>query len=61
MTDKKTIELIEGISKKVVDLQIEQGQQGVKVNIIMWIMGAILVAGLPALGFLLAYWIENNK
>jgi len=61
VTDKKTIELIEGISKKVVDLQIEQGQQGVKVNIIMWIMGAILVAGLPALGFLLAYWIENNK
>ena len=60
MTDKKTIELIEGISKKVVDLQIEQGQQGVKVNIIMWIMGAILIAGLPALGFLLAFWIEHK-
>lgn len=60
MTDKKTIEVIESISEKVNDLKVEQGKQSVKINIVMWVMGAILVAGLPGLGFLLAFWIENK-
>lgn len=60
MTDKKTISVIESISEKVNELKVEQGKQSVKINIMMWVMGAILVAGLPGIGFLLAFWIEHR-
>lgn len=61
MTDKKTISVIETISEKVNDLKVEQGKLAVKINIVMWVLGAILVAGLPGVGFLIAYWIQNQK
>lgn len=60
-TDKKTIQLIEGIAEKVNELQISNAINSVKINLVMWILGAILIAILPAFGFLIAFWVQNKK
>lgn len=60
MTDKKTIELIEGIMMKINDLQIENAKNSLMIRFVLWIMGAILFAILPAFGFLIAFWVNNK-
>lgn len=60
MTDKKTIELIQGIASKVGELQISDARNSLKINFVIWIMAAILLAILPAFGFLIAFWVQNN-
>lgn len=60
MTDKKTIELIESMSKKIDELQADNIRNSLKVTFVLWIMGAILLAVLPAFGFLIAFWVQNG-
>lgn len=60
MTDKKTIELIQNIASKVNELQLDNARNSLKINFVIWIMGAILLAILPAFGFLIAFWVQNN-
>jgi hypothetical protein len=61
MTDKKTIELIEGIADKVNELQLDNARNSLKINAVIWIMGAILLVVLPGIGFLIAFWVQNTK
>lgn len=60
MTDKKTIELIEGIAEKVNMLQLDNAKNSIKVNFVIWIMGAILLVLLPGIGFLIAFWVQHS-
>lgn len=60
MTDKKTIELIEAMSRKVDLLQADNIRNSLKITFVLWIMGAILLAILPAFGFLIAFWVESS-
>lgn len=60
MTDKKTIELIESMSKKIDELQADNIRNSLKVTFVLWIMGAILMAVLPAFGFLIAFWVQHG-
>lgn len=60
MTDKKTIELIESMSKKIDELQADNIRNSLKVTFVLWIMGAILLTVLPAFGFLIAFWVQNG-
>lgn len=61
MTDKKTIQLIEDIAKKVNELQVDNVKNSLKINFVIWIMGAILLAILPAFGFLIAFWVQHGN
>jgi hypothetical protein len=60
VTDKKTIELIERMASKFELVQIETAKNTLLIRILLWIMGAILVAILPAFGFLIAFWVQNG-
>lgn len=60
MTDKKTIGLIEDIAEKVQELKLNDARNSLKINFVLWIMGALLLAILPAFGFLIAFWVQNN-
>lgn len=60
MTDKKTIELIEGIAQQVSNLAISDARNSLKINFVIWIMGAILLVVLPGIGFLIAFWVQHN-
>jgi hypothetical protein len=60
MTDKQTIAIIEKLSDKVGELQVSFAQLRTQMNMVLWIMGAILMAILPAMGFLIAFWINNG-
>jgi hypothetical protein len=61
VTDKKTIEIIEKLSDKVSELQVTSAKNSLLMNIILWVMGAILVAILPAFGFLIAHWVNSKN
>jgi hypothetical protein len=60
MTDKKTISLIETINGKVEGVVVEQARHKLMLQFILWIMGAILLALLPAFGFLIAFWVRHG-
>jgi len=60
MTDKKTIDLIQGIANKVSELQLSDARNSLKINFVVWILGAILITILPAFGFLIAFWVQHN-
>jgi hypothetical protein len=60
VTDKKTISLIETINGKMENVVVEQARHKLMLQFILWIMGAILLALLPAFGFLIAFWIEHG-
>jgi hypothetical protein len=60
VTDKQTIAIIEKLSDKVGELQVSFAQLRTQMNMVLWIMGAILMAILPAMGFLIAFWINNG-
>lgn len=61
VTDKKTIQLIEGIAEKVAKLTVDNATNSLKINAVIWILGAILMVLLPAFGFLIAFWVQNAK
>jgi len=58
--DKKTVDLIQTIATKVNDLQIDNAKNSLKINFVLWILGALLLAVLPAFGFLIAFWVQNS-
>jgi hypothetical protein len=60
VTDKKTIELIQDIASKVSELQLSDARNSLKINFVVWILGAILLTILPAFGFLIAFWVQHN-
>lgn len=59
--DKKTIDLIQNIATKVNDLQVDNAKNSLKINFVLWILGALLLAVLPAFGFLIAFWVQNSN
>lgn len=60
MTDKKTISLIETINGKVENVVVEQARHKLMLQFLLWIMGAILLALLPAFGFLISFWVQHG-
>lgn len=60
VTDKKTISLIEKMNGKLENVVIEQARQKLMLQLIIWIMGAVLLAILPAFGFLIAFWVQHG-
>lgn len=61
MTDKKTLELIERMAAKIESLQIESAKNTLLIKIVIGVVSAILLAILPAFGFLIAFWVEHGK
>jgi len=61
MTDKATVRLLEDLAKSVDVLKIDNAKNSLKISLVIWIMGAILLAILPAFGFLIAFWVQNGK
>lgn len=45
---------------KMENVIIEQARQKLMLQFIIWIMGAVLLAILPAFGFLIAFWVQHG-
>lgn len=61
MTDKNTIQLIEKMSGKLEALNVKTAENSLLIKIVIGVVGAILLAILPAFGFLIAFWVQHGK